>query len=109
MNSKTVVNFDGLTFLDKLETTFNLKGLEGIIELAEEHFPIGCFMNMNQNIENTQGHVYKIEKVTVSKINQNVVIRTMGDVNSGSIIRSLNLPYVTTPFQIDIYGSLVHE
>ena len=49
MNSKTVANFDGLTFLDKLETIFNMKGLEGIIELVEEHFPIGCFMKMNQN------------------------------------------------------------
>jgi|LSQX01.2.fsa_nt_gb hypothetical protein len=108
MNSKTVANFDGLTFLDKLETIFNMKGLEGIIELVEEHFPIGCFMKMNQNIENTQEHVYKIEKVTVSKINPDVVIRTMGDVNSDSIVRSLNLSYVTVPFQIDIYGSIVN-
>lgn len=107
MNSKTVINFDGLTFLDKLETIFNLKGLEGIIELAEEHFPIGCFIQMNQDIENVQEHVYKIEKVTVSKINPDVVLRTMGDGNSGSIIRSLNLSYVSTPFQIDIYGSPV--
>lgn len=108
MNSKKVVNFDGLTFLDKLEKIFDLKGMEGVIELVEKHFPIGCFVKMNQNIENTQEHIYKIEKVTVSKINPDVVIRTLGDVNSGSIIRSVNLSYVSIPFQIDIYGSLVH-
>jgi len=107
MNSETVISFNGLTFLDELETTFNLKGMEGIIELAEDRFPIGSLIKMNQYIENTQEHVFRIEKVTISKINPDVVIRTLGDVNSDSIVRSLNLSYVPVPFQIDIYGSIV--
>lgn len=105
MNSETVINFDGLDFLDKLEKKINEEGLKGIVNLVNVEFPIGSLIILNQKLDSEKEPVYTIERVTISQINQHKVIHSNGDLNSISIIRSFRLPYVDTPFQIDIYGT----
>ncbi|GEM_PF-5312498 len=105
MNAKTVINFEGLTFLDKLETIYGSEGMEGVIQLVEKQFPIGQTINLNQRSNQSEEEFYMIEGVTISTINPDVVLWSMGDAYSDSIIRSIHLPYVDIPFEISIYGS----
>lgn len=105
MNAKSVINFEGLTFLDKLETMYGSEGMEGVIKLVEMQFPIGQPINLNQRSNQPEEEIFMIESVTISTIHPDVVLWSMGDAPSGSIIRSIHLPYVDTPFEISIYGS----
>ncbi|MFW6310566.1 MAG: hypothetical protein ACOC1D_05620 [Prolixibacteraceae bacterium] len=107
MNAAADIYFDGLLFLDELEKEFNSNGLDGIVQLTEKHLPIGRNINMTQKIEKEPRTIYKIERVTICKMNLQEDIKTFGNENADSVIRSLKLPYLEIPFQVNIYGSLV--
>lgn len=104
MNDKTIINFDGLTFLDELETIYGSDGMEGIIKLAAERFPIGQTIRLQQHPDPNHEIVYMIERVVISSVDQDTVLWYMGDAPSSSLVRSMQLPYVDIPFQVEIYG-----
>ncbi len=104
MNTKTNINFDGLTFLDELEIMYGSYGMEGVIKLATEQLPIGKTIRLQQQPDPKHEIVYRIERVVISSVDQGVILWSMGDTPSDSLIRSMQLPYVDTPFQIEIYG-----
>ncbi|MCE5204602.1 MAG: hypothetical protein LLF80_00645 [Porphyromonadaceae bacterium] len=104
MNAKTIINFDGLTFLDELETIYGSHGMEGVIKLATEQIPIGQTIRLQQHPDPNHEIVYRIERVVISSVDQGAMLWSMGNTLSGSLIRSMQLPYVDIPFQIEIYG-----
>lgn len=105
MNPETAINFDGLAFLDELENVFKLSGMNGVIHLVQDSFPIGRQIKMKQQGMNSIATVYSIERVSVTNMTSEEVIWTAGDNLSESIIRGISLPYVSQPFQIRIYGN----
>lgn len=104
MQTKTVTNLYGLLFLDKIEQIFMKNGLDGVVQLVKDSFPVGGRVKMISEAGNSSEPVFKIERVTVLNTKSGKEIKTIGDKHVNSIIRSFKLPYLETPFQINIYG-----
>jgi hypothetical protein len=100
--NNSIKYFDGLTLLEELEKKVNMEGLKGVIQLVKDKLDIGSLIKMDSK----SSLVYKIERIKLSKIDPDELIENIGDKEADSVIRSMNLPYVNIPFQIDIYGSL---
>ncbi len=105
MKAKVTINFEGLAFLDELETIYDSEGIKGAIKLTAQQFPIGQTIRLQQHPDPHHEVIYKIERVVISSIHQDAMLWQRGDTPSGSLIRSMQLPYVDNPFQIEIYGS----
>lgn len=104
MNTKFVINFDGLSFLDKLETIYRSEGMEGVIQLVENQFPIGRPINLSQRPNQSEEEFFMIEGVVVSTTDPDADQWSRGDTRSGTLIRSIQMPYVDSPFEIAVYG-----
>ena len=109
MSLSGIIEFNGLEFLEELEKVFNARGLNGVISIAEITFPIGGSIRMGQIDEIKDDPVYRIEKIVIAKINPEILVFSIGDETSDSIIRSMSLPHVDVPFQIAIYGHPVNS
>ena len=48
MKAKATINFEGLAFLDELETIYDSEGIKGAIKLTAQQFPIGQTIRLQQ-------------------------------------------------------------
>jgi len=107
MSDPEMIEFDGLYFLNQLEIAYHENGLDGVVNLTKSTFPVDKKIRMKRDLENTTFSIYMIKRVTISKIDPDAILLSIGDGNVDSVIRSIGLPYLDIPFQINLHGSLI--
>jgi hypothetical protein len=97
-------NISNTVFLELLENIYMSKGLSGIKKYITDVFKIGNCINIDYG--NSLKSVFILKGFSIHKLEQNEIIYMDGTIDNIPLIRSVNLPYVEDPFQIDFYGFL---
>ena len=96
------VNIRNTGFLELLENIYNSKGIKGIKDFIIDEFHIGDYISMDYG--NHFRSVYILKGFSIHELDQDGIIYKEGTTENIPVFRSVNLPYIENPFQIDFYG-----